>query len=158
MAITASVVDFLRAQKIPYTPVRHRLAYTAQEEAALAHVRGCHWAKTIVCFADDRPVQAILPAHLRIDLELLRALAGARTIRLATEDELAVLYPECEVGAMPPFGHLYGHPVFVDASLVGDPEMVFNAGTHTDAICMHYNDFAEFENPTVGRFGCRFQP
>jgi hypothetical protein len=81
-------------------------------------------------------------------------LAGARTFRLAREDELAILYPQYEVGAMPPFGAVFGHRVFVERCLVGEPEMVFNAGTHTDAIRMHYGDFAELAKPTVGQF-CR---
>ena len=74
-------------------------------------------------------------------------------MRLAREEEIAALYPECEVGAMPPFGAVYGHRVFVDRCLVGEPEMVFNAGTHTEAICMHYGDFAELAKPVVGAFG-----
>src|SRR4029077_7160471 len=88
-----------------------------------------------------------------VDLEQLRLLASAAALRLAHEDEIAALYPEYEVGAMPPFGAVYGHRVFVDQCLVGEPEMVFNAGTHTEAICMHYGDFAELAKPLVGAFG-----
>jgi Ala-tRNA(Pro) deacylase len=90
-----------------------------------------------------------------VDFDRLRDLAGAVTMRLAAEDEVAALYPEFEVGAMPPFGTLYGHPVFVDRSFVGEPEMVFNAGRHTESICMHYADFAEIVRPVVGAFGVR---
>jgi Ala-tRNA(Pro) deacylase len=96
----------------------------------------------------------VLPAHFAVDLEQLRALAGVTTLRLATEEELARLYPDLEVGAMPPFGAVYGHRVFVERCLVGEPEMVFNAGTHTDAIRMHYWDVAELAKPVVGNF-CR---
>jgi Ala-tRNA(Pro) deacylase len=106
----------------------------------------------VVCFADDEPVMAVLPAHLIVDLESLRLLAGASTLRLAQEAEFAGFYPDCEAGAMPPFGHLYLQRVFVDRTLVGEIEMVFNAGTHTDAICMHYEDFAELSRPVVGSF------
>jgi Ala-tRNA(Pro) deacylase len=74
-------------------------------------------------------------------------------LRLAHEQELAALYPEFEVGAMPPFGMMHGHPVFVERCFVGEPEMVFNAGTHTDSLCMHYADFADVARPTVGTFG-----
>jgi pyruvate-ferredoxin/flavodoxin oxidoreductase len=88
-----------------------------------------------------------------VDLEQLRLLANAGTLRLAHEEEVATLYPDCDVGAMPPFGALYGHQVFVDQSLVGEPEMVFNAGTHAEALCMHYGDFAELAKPVVGAFG-----
>ena len=96
--------------------------------------------------------QAVLPAHYKVDLEQLRALAGVTTLRLATEEELARLFPDLEVGAMPPFGAVWGHRVFVERCLVGEPEMVFNAGTHTDAIRMHYWDFAELSKPCVGNF------
>jgi Ala-tRNA(Pro) deacylase len=124
-------------------------------EAAVSHVPGRSWAKTVVCFADDEPILAVVPAPLLIDLELLRLLAGARTLRLARESEFQAMYPDCQPGAMPPFGTLYLQRVFVDQSLVGEPEMVFNAGTHTDAICMHYSDFADIVRPIIGAFGRR---
>jgi len=152
MAIAASIGNFLKRERVPYTIFRHRAAYTAQQEAEVAHVQGRHWAKIVVCFADSEPIQVVLPAHLMVDLERLRALARAHTVRVGREAEMAGLYPECELGAMPPFGPIYGQRVFVDASMVGDPEIVFNAGTHTDAVCMHYNDFAEIVRPTVGAF------
>jgi Ala-tRNA(Pro) deacylase len=98
-------------------------------------------------------VQAVLPAHYSVDLEALRKLVGSESLRLAREAEIAVLYPEFEVGAMPPFGMMHGHRVFVERCFVGEPEMVFNAGTHTDSLCMHYGDFADIVRPTVGSFG-----
>jgi Ala-tRNA(Pro) deacylase len=152
MGIALSIVELLKRERIPYTWFRHKPSYTAQEEAAVSHIRGHCWAKVVICMLDEQPVQAVLPAHYIIDLEQLRLLAGATTLRLAREDELAVLYPEYEVGAMPPFGAVYGHRVFVERCLVGEPEMVFNAGTHTDAIRMHYGDFAEIAKPVVGQF------
>jgi Ala-tRNA(Pro) deacylase len=152
MAIARSIGSFLRRERVPYTVFIHRAAYTAQQEAQASHIQGRHWAKIVVCFADAEPIQAVLPADRMVDLELLGALAQARTVRLATEAEMVKLYPECEPGAMPPFGPLYGQRVFADTSLAGDPEMAFNAGTHTDAICMHYNDFAEIVRPNVGAF------
>jgi Ala-tRNA(Pro) deacylase len=152
MAIAESIGNFLKRERVPYTIFMHRAAYTAQQEAEAAHVQGRHWAKIVVCFADSEPIQAVLPADLMVDLERLGALARAHTVRLAREAEMAGLYPDCEPGAMPPFGPIYWQRVFVDTSMVGDPEMVFNAGTHTDAVCMHYNDFAEIVRPTVGTF------
>lgn len=152
MTIAPSIGNFLKRDHVPYTTIKHGVAYTAQEEAAVARIPGRDWAKTVVCFADGQPIQAVLPADSMVDLGRLRALARADAVRLATEVEIADLYPECEPGAMPPFGPLYGQRVFVDASLVGDPKMVFNAGTHTDAICMHYNDFEEIVKPLVGAF------
>jgi Ala-tRNA(Pro) deacylase len=115
----------------------------------------------VICIADGRPLQAVVPAHYSVDLEALRRLAQAVSLRLAREDELAALYPEFEVGAMPPFGMMHGHPVFIERCFVGEPEMVFNAGTHTDSLCMHYSDFCEIAKPQVGAFGvcpARSQP
>ena len=150
MAIAASIGDFLKRERIPYRTIVHPVAYTAQEEAAVAHVPGRQWAKTVVCVADDQLIQVVVPADMMVDLERLRELARARVVRLSTEDEIATLYPECERGAMPPFGPLYGQKVYVDAALVEEPEIVFNAGTHADAIGMDYNDFAEIVHPVVG--------
>lgn len=154
MGISLSIVELLKRERIPYTWFQHKPTYTAQEEAAASHIRGHSWAKVVICMIDEQPAQAVLPAHYVIDLDKLRVLAGANTLRLAREEELAKLYPEYEVGAMPPFGAVYGHRVFVESCLVGEWEMVFNAGTHTDAIRMHYGDFAELAKPIVGQF-CR---
>ncbi len=153
MPLLSSIVELLRRERIPYTCFRHVPAYTALEEAAVSHTLERCWAKVVICIADDQPVQAVLQADHLADLEQLRLLANAEVLRLACEDEIAVLYPEYEVGAMPPFGAVHGQRVFVDRCLVGEPEMVFNAGTHTEAICMHYGDFAELAKPVVGAFG-----
>jgi Ala-tRNA(Pro) deacylase len=153
-----SIDHFLREARIPFTTFQHQPSFTAQEEAAVCHVPGRSWAKVVVCFLDDEPVLVVLPAHLIVDLEGFRAIAGGCAVRLAREPELATLYPDCEPGAMPPFGKLYGQRVFVDRSLVGEIEMVFNAGTHSDAIRMHYGDFVELSNPVIGAFARRPGP
>lgn len=153
MALNTSVVELLKRERIPYTWFRHTPAPTALEQSQASHILGRCWAKVVICIADDRPVQAVLPAHYKVDLEQLRVLASAIAVRLAREEEIAALYPDYEVGAMPPFGALHGHRVFVDRCFVGEPEMVFNAGTHTDAICMHFGDFCELAKPVVGVFG-----
>ena len=153
MAIQRSIEAFLQRNRIPFTTFRHPAAFTAQERAAASHVPGWHWAKSVVCVADGKPVFAVLPAPCVVDFERLRDLIGAEEVRLANEDELALLFPDCERGAAPPFGDLYGFPVFVDCRLVGDPEMVFEGGRLTSAICMHYGDFAEVAHPVVGNFG-----
>jgi Ala-tRNA(Pro) deacylase len=145
-----SLDSFLHKARVPFTTFRHPPAFTAQEEAQVSRVRGSSWAKVVVCFADDELILAVVPAHRLVDLEALRTLAGAVQLRLAREPEFARSYPDCEPGAMPPFGALYRQRVFVDRSFVGEPEMVFNAGTHTDAIRMHYGDFADLSHPVVG--------
>jgi Ala-tRNA(Pro) deacylase len=152
VALIPPIVALLKRERVPYTCFKHSPAYTAQEEAAVSHVLGRCWAKVVICIADEEPVQAVLPAHHTVDLEQLRVLANAVGLRLASEEEIARLYPDCEVGAMPPFGAVYGHRVFIDRCLVGEPELVFNAGTHTEALCMHYGDVAELAKPIVGLF------
>lgn len=152
MSGTSLIHEFLRDAKVPYTVVPHALAYTAQEEAAVMHVPGGNWAKVVVCFIDGLPVEAVLPATLSVNLNRLLELAGGTEIRLAEEGELEHLFPECERGAMPPLGPLYGQTVYADVSLAAQPEIVFNAGTHTEAIAMRWADFAKSVRPIVGRF------
>jgi Ala-tRNA(Pro) deacylase len=152
MAVVPSVQEFLRRANVPYTVFPHLRAYTAQEEAAVAHVPGRDWAKAVICFVDGEPIQAVVPADLEVDLDRLAIVARATTIRLAEEEELRWLYPDCERGAMPPLGPLYRQMVFVDDALADEEEIVFNGGTHGDAIRMRYEDFVALARPIVGRF------
>jgi Ala-tRNA(Pro) deacylase len=155
MAVVATVQEFLRRANVPYSVFPHARAYTAQEEAAVTHVPGRDWAKVVTCFIDGEPIEAVVPADLEVDLDWLAVLAGATTIRLAEEDELRWLYPDCERGAMPPFGPLYKQMVYVDESLAVEEQIVFNAGTHGDAVRMRYDDFAAVAHPIVGKFARR---
>lgn len=158
MAVQQSVRDFLDHEKVPYETLTHRQAFTASEEAAAAHVPGRDWAKTVVCFADDEPVLAVLPAPCVINFDRLRRLTGAETVRLASEAEMAQLYSDCEVGAVPPLGPLYRHRVFVDSRLAREPEIVFSAGTHTDAIRLPYSAFEAINHPVEGEFADPARP
>src|SRR6516164_5774266 len=124
MPDTFLIHEFLREAHVPYTVVPHRAAFTAQEEAAAMHVPGRDWAKVVVCVVDGRPVQAVLPAPLQVHLERFLELAVGSQIRVAREDELTELFPGCEPGAIPPFGPLYGQPIFVDVRLASEPEIV----------------------------------
>jgi Ala-tRNA(Pro) deacylase len=153
VALLPCVAEILKRERVPYVTLRHPPAFTAPELSAVAHIPGRQSAKVVICIADGQPVQAVVPAHYSVDLDALRLLIQAVSLRLAREDEIAALYPEFEVGAMPPFGMMHGHRVFVERCFVGEPEMVFNAGTHTDSLCMHYGDFAEIVRPIVGSFG-----
>jgi Ala-tRNA(Pro) deacylase len=157
MAIPSTIEKFLGERGIRYEVLGHRRAFTAQEEAAVTHVPGQAWAKTVICYAEGEPILAVLPALYNVDTEKLERLVPAKHVRLATEKELAPLFADCEPGAMPPFGCLYGRRVFVDYTLTLDPDIVFNAGTHVDAIRMRYADFADLVKPTVGDFGIRIQ-
>ena len=149
---TPSIHDFLRGAHLPYVVIPHLPAFTAQDEAAAMHVSGRNWAKVVICFVDDRAIEAVVPATMTVNLERLRALARGDSIRLADERELALLFPDCEPGAMPPFGPLYGQDVYVDIGLVAVEEIAFNAGTHTEAIRMRWPDFAASIRPIVGKF------
>ena len=151
--LAPAVRKWLEQVHVPYTALAHRPAFTAQEEAAVMHVSGRGWAKTVVCFADEEAILAVLPAPLTINLGKLRGLVGARRLRLATEQEMARLYPDCEVGATPPLGPLYSQRVFVDRRLAQEPEIVFHAGTHTDAVRIRFTAFVAVANPVIGEFG-----
>ena len=155
MSATSSVHAFLEDARVPYSVVPHRAAYTAQGEAAAMHISPRDWAKVVVCFVDGDPIQAVVPAALTVNLESLLELAGGAMIRLAREDELGRLFPDCEPGAMPPFGPMYGQPVFVDVALAAAPDIAFSAGSHSEAICIRWSDFARSVKPIVGRFADR---
>ena len=144
--------EFLAAEKVNYQQDFHRTAYTAQQVAAEEHIPGRIMAKTVVFKADDHYVLAVLPASLRVDMAKLKASLGSKEIHLAPELAFGGLFPDCEVGAMPPFGNLYGVPVYVDRSLAEDDEIVFNAGTHQDTIRMKYSDFSRLTHLRVLEF------
>jgi len=152
MSGTSTIHEFLGDAHVPYTVVPHRPAFSAQEEAAVTHVPGRKWAKVVVCFADGEAIQAVVPATSMVNLDRLLELTGGSEIRLAQEDELHRLFPECDRGAVPPLGPIYGQLVFADVSLAAEPEIVFSAGTHIDAIAMRWADFAMTVKPIVGKF------
>ena len=152
MPVTPSVQEFLRKADIAYTVLPHARAFTAVGEATAAAVAPQNWAKVIVAFADGEPVQAVVPADCDVDFDRLAALIGVPHVRMATEDELDWLYPDCEAGAMPPFGPLFRQLVFVDERLAEHAEIVFNAGTFDDAVAMSFVDFAALTRPEIGGF------
>lgn len=139
--------EFLDREGVKYVAISHSRAYTAQEVAASAHVPGREMAKTVVISLDGRMAMVVLPANHRVDLTQLKESVGARRAELANEAEFTALFPECEVGAMPPFGNLFGMPVFVEDSLAADEEIAFNAGTHTELLRMNYRDFERLVQP-----------
>ena len=152
MSVSPSIQEFLRRADVAYTVFPHPRAYTAKQEAAAAAVPQHNWAKIVTCFADREPVQAVLPADCDVDFERLARVIGVPEVRMATEDELDWLYPDCETGAMPPFGPLYRQLVYVDEQLAADEEIAFNAGSFANAVAMRFADFARLTGPTIGRF------
>ena len=139
--------QFLDERGARYITISHSKAYTAQEVAASAHIPGKEVAKTVMVKIDGDMAMAVLPASYSVDFELLRKATGASTVELATEDEFKSLFPDCEVGAMPPFGSLYGMQTFMAASLAEDEEIAFNAGSHTELIKMPFATFFRLEDP-----------
>lgn len=152
MSVSPKLAEFLDQKHVPYVTQPHPRAYTAQETAAAVHVPGWEVAKSVIVRADGQFMMAVVPATRRIDLDRLRAAVGASQVRLATEAEFGDLFPECETGAMPPFGNLYHVPVIVDESLKKDREIVFNAGSHTETIRMAFNEFSELVKPIFASF------
>ncbi len=143
------VKEFLDSRGIRYVNIKHSPAFTAQEVAASAHVSGRDFAKTVIVMINERMAMVVLPAGRRIVLSDLRELLEAPNLRLATEMEFRETFPDCEVGAMPPFGNLYGMPVYIASALTEEPEIVFNAGSHIEVIKMAYDDFAAAVNPHI---------
>jgi Ala-tRNA(Pro) deacylase len=146
------IKEYLDQENIKYAIITHSPAYTAQEIAASAHIPGKLLAKTVVIKLDGKLAMAVLPASLKVDLEHLAELTESRTVELATEKEFMNQFPDCEVGAMPPFGHLYGMPVFVADELAEDQVIAFNAGTHSQLIQMAYHDFVRLVRPRILEF------
>lgn len=150
--IAQRLQDFLAQNHTSYMHTVHRTAFTARAAAHEDHVPTRAMAKSVVFLADGFFGMAVLPANTHVDLHELRQALGASTLRLATEEELASLFPDVEVGAMPPFGNLYSVPVYVDARLASQDTIAFNAGTHRDLIHMRYADFARLVDPLVIHF------
>ncbi len=144
--------EFLDSQRVKYVSIVHSRAYTAQEIAASAHVPGRELAKAVMVNVDGRIAMAVLPALYQIDFERLRAAIGAGTVELASETEFQDRFPECELGAMPPFGNLYGIEVYAARRLSEDREIAFNAGSHTELIKLAYTDFERLVSPEVVDF------
>lgn len=153
MSISRKLQELLDQNQVQYHVLKHHRAYTAPEIAAALHVPGKELAKVVIVKADEHYLMAVLPAHYRVDLDALARAAGAKEARLATEAEFQGLFPDCEIGAMPPFGNLYGVPVYVDQSLTQDPVIVFEGGTHEEAIKMAYRDYERLVQPKVANFG-----
>ena len=143
---------FLDNEKIKYINIIHSTAYTAQEVAASAHITGRELAKTVIVELDGKMAMAVLPANRKIVLQDLREVTGSDEVKFASEEEFKEKFPDCETGAMPPFGNLYSMPVFADESLTRDQEIAFNAGSHRELIRLSWEDFEKLVKPTVARF------
>jgi Ala-tRNA(Pro) deacylase len=144
--------EYLDYHLVKYVVIQHSPGFTMQEIASATHIPGKELAKTVIVKIDGALAMAVVPASQRVDLELLRESLGARRVTLAGEREFRDRFPDCEPGAMPPFGNLYEMDVYVADTLTEDEEIAFNAGSHTQLVRMAYRDFARLVQPQVMRF------
>lgn len=144
-----SLKTFLNSRGVRYEAIEHSPAYTAPETAASVHVSGRDFSKTVIVEIGGEMAMVVLPANRKIVLSDLREMLMDQNVKLAAEDDFIERFPDCEIGAMPPFGNLYGLPVYVAKSLADEPEIAFNAGTHREVIKMSFADFADLVQPTV---------
>ena len=148
----ASLTEYLDQNHVKYVIITHSPAYTAEGIAGLTHISGKELAKTVMVKLDEKMVMAVLPANLHVDLANLKRALKAKTVELASEDDFRDRFADCETGAMPPFGNLFGLPVFADENLARDKEIAFNAGTHRELIRMSWDDYHRLAEPMVLRF------
>lgn len=146
---------YLDENRIRYITIIHSRAYTAQEIAASAHIKGKDLAKTVMVKVDGKMAMAVLPASHRVSFAALKEVTGAKNLVIASEGEFKDLFPGCEIGAMPPFGNLWNMDVFVSSTLAEDPEIVFNAGSHTELMRLSFEDFDRLVKPKVMEFAVR---
>ena len=144
--------EFLDNNHVKYVSIVHSRAYTASEIAQSAHIPGKEMAKTVMVKINGKMAMVVLPAPLQVNFEQLKKQLGANTVELATEREFQDMFPECEVGAMPPFGSLYGIDVYASKRLAEDREISFNAGSHTELIKLLYKDFERLVGPKIVDF------
>ena len=149
---TKKLREFLDHEGVPYVASSHPVAYTAQEIATLTHISHTELAKTVIVKIDSALAMAVLPASYEVDLSLLQAATRARSVSLAKEAEFKDRFPECAIGAMLPFGNLYGMAVYVDESFTKDKDIAFNAGSHNELLQVSYADFERLVKPKVLKF------
>jgi Ala-tRNA(Pro) deacylase len=152
MAIPQRIRDYLESQNVPYEVLHHSQAFTAQEVAHSLHVSGKKCVKGVLAEGDNRTILLVMPASHRLRMQELQAALKAKYVEMLVEDELAALFPDCDIGAIPPFGNLYGIDVWVDRTVASTEQILFCAGTHEECIRMRYTDFAKLTRPFVAEF------
>jgi len=157
MKIPKRLIDCLNEKKVKYEILEHAEAVTAQRVAQVQHVKGRRHAKVVIIRSGEKYLMTVLPADHQVDLGKINKVLGKGSA-LATEEEFKSLFPDCAIGAMPPFGHLYGLPTLVDTSLAQEDYLVFEAGTHTDAIKLAWRDYEKIAKPQVAELATKIQP
>lgn len=150
--LAKTLKEYLDERKVRYVTITHSPAFTAQQVAQSAHIPGDMMAKTVMIIINGALAMAVLPAARRVNLDELRAITGCDDVRLAHEDEFKDFFPDCEPGAMPPFGNLYDMSVYLSPELAVEPEIVFNAGNHTELVRMGWRDYYHLVKPRVAEF------
>ncbi|HHT9120022.1 MAG TPA: aminoacyl-tRNA deacylase [Candidatus Hypogeohydataceae bacterium YC41] len=152
MTVARNLKEFLDKSKVPYKLSTHQEVYTAQEVAHSLHVKGQYLAKVVMIKSKDKLVMTVLPASHKVNIEKIKTLLKDPETRLATEAEFKTAFPDCDVGAMPPIGHLYGLELYADKALTQDPEIIFQAGSHVETIRMKYSDWEKLAKPKIAEF------
>ncbi len=152
MPIPSRIRDFLNSENVSYEELHHPPAFTGQEVAHTLHTSGKKCAKTVVLMGDGKLAMAVLPASHRLNLQDLQAELEVTHLEMLAESAVNKLFPDCEQGAIPPLGRLYGMEVWVDRAVSDSEHVIFCAGTHEDCIRMKYSDFAKLAKPRIGRF------
>ncbi len=148
---TTNLLQYLNKTGVPFELLSHVPVFSAHDVAAATHIPDSESAKTIIIRADDSKWMAVLPADYRLNDRLLKRALGVKHVHFIQEEELTTLFPDCEVGAMPPLGNIYSMPVIVDESITHDEEIVFNACTHTESIKIKYKDFENLVKPRIAQ-------
>jgi len=157
MEIPKQLIDCLVQNNVQYEILHHSEAVTAQRIAQAEHVKGRHQSKVVILKSGDQHLMVVLPADHHIDLEKIEKAIG-KPVSLSKKNDFKSVFPDTAIGAMPPFGNLYGLPTYVDKNLAEQDYIVFEAGTHTDAIKMSYNDYAKIVKPKVGDLAIKLHP
>jgi Ala-tRNA(Pro) deacylase len=149
MAKLGDLIDYINRNGVRYEVIEHAPAYSAHEVAVASHVAEKDLAKTLIAHSGDKYYMAVVPADHRLDEHLLRDVLNEKEVHLAHEQDLKPLFPDCEIGAMPPFGNLYALPVYIDKTLTNDKEIVFNACSHVKSIRLKMDDYIRIVKPVV---------
>lgn len=152
MSMPVWMRSMLKRRGVAYEELHHRPAYTSQQVAAAEHVSGRRLAKVVVVMADGRPVELVLPATRRVQIERVREVLGVKEVRFASEREMEAAFPECEVGSMPPVDFKPDVPVLMDPTMMIEGDIIMQAGTHEDAVRMSYDDWFRMVRPRIAAF------
>ena len=150
MSVIKKLDELLKKSKVKYEKIAHAETFTSQETAQVEHIPGKEVAKVVMVKADGKDAMMVLPASYKLDLSKAKAFLKAKEVRLASEQEFVSLFPDCEKGAMPPFGIIYNIPCFADKEIAENEKIVFNAGTHKESIKMSYKDYEKIAQPKLG--------